>query len=273
MEYEFPRNTPKFTKEALRETLSVIHSILKDNLIGIYLYGSLAMGGFHPQSSDIDIFLVIEKRLSKSDGRKTINYLKRACSNGKRIELSIMRADIIQNPRYPIPVDLHYEYWNNTFENETDKETLSNLYTTKERGFCVWGRPIKDVFSRIPAQYHLRSVIEDLEHTRRYLHEEPESIGYDVTVYWVLNSCRILAFVREQKVLSKLEGGRWGQDNLPKEYHQLVRQALSCHSGKEKVGRVWNHEELNEFADYMTEAILRESGLNQEKIAARPLGC
>jgi streptomycin 3"-adenylyltransferase len=258
MKYKFPKNTPKFVREVLSQTLSGVHPILGDNLVGIYLYGSLAMGCFNPESSDIDSILVAKERLSKEQRKKIIGYLKGVCSKSKPIELSIIAQDVVQNPQYPMMVDLHFEFWGDIFESEKDKEILSNLYTIKHRGFCVWGMPISDVFSKIPAQYHLRSVIEDLRHTSKYLHENPERVGYDPAVYWVLGSCRILAFIREGKVLSKLEGGQWGLANLPKEHHDSIKQALSYYQGKKKE-HVWNHEKLEAFANYMTRAIRRES--------------
>jgi streptomycin 3"-adenylyltransferase len=104
-------------------------------------------------------------------------------------------------------------------------------------------------------------VIEDIQHTRKYLHEKPEHIGYDVTVYWILGACRILAFIREEKVLSKLEGGYWGITHLPKKYYNLINQALSIYQGKRKGDHNWKHQELESFAGHMTEAILRESKL------------
>jgi streptomycin 3"-adenylyltransferase len=261
-EYEFPEKTPKFVRDFLKETFTNVHSILRDNLVGIHLYGSLAMGCFNPKSSDMDIILVVKKRLSNEQKRSVIEYLKGIGSKDKRIELSIVREIVVRNPQYPLMVDLHFEYWREVFENEKDKEILSNLYTTRKRGFCVWGKQIGDVFSEIPAEYHLMSVIEDLEHTRKYLHDNPKSIGYDPAVYWILGSCRILAFIREGKLLSKLEGGRWGLANLPEEYHDVVEQALSCYKGKKKE-QIRNHEKLEAFADYMTTVILRESALDK----------
>jgi streptomycin 3"-adenylyltransferase len=165
-------------------------------------------------------------------------------------------------------VDLRFEYWGDIFENEEDKEILSNLYTTRKRGFCIWGKPISKVFSQIPAQYHLTSVIDDLKCTRKYLHEDPKRVGYDPAVYWVLGSCRILAFIKGGKVLSKLEGGKWGLTNLPEEYHDLIKQAISCYQGKEKE-HIWNHDKLEVFADYMTKTILKESD-NYELHQRRP---
>jgi len=255
----FPDNTPESARRVLRGILSSVQSIIQDNLVGLYLCGSLAMGCYNPRSSDIDVVIVARERLSKEQRKRIIEYMKGACSKGIRIELSIVCEDVIHNPTYPMMVDLHFEYWGDIFENETDKEILSNLYTTRGRGFCVWGAPISDVFSEIPIQYHIRSVIEDIQHTRKYIHEKPERIGYDVTVYWILSSCRILAFIREEKVFSKPEGGHWGIAKLPKEYHGLIRQALSSYQGKKKYGHNWRHEELEVFADYMTNAILKES--------------
>jgi hypothetical protein len=91
------------------------------------------------------------------------------------------------------------------------------------------------------------------------LHENQELAGYDVPVYWVLGSCRILAFIREGRVLSKAEGGRWGlTKKLPEKYHSIIQHALARYQGK-KNDDVWNLEELDAFADYMTNTILRES--------------
>jgi predicted nucleotidyltransferase len=261
MIYEFPERTPKLTRKILTEILSNVHSIIGNSLVGIYVYGSLAMGCFRLESSDVDIILVTEERLEKEKSKRIIDYLKGTCSKERRIEMSIITLATVRKPRYPMLVDLHYEYWGNIFENKKDSEILSNLYTTKERGFCIWGRSISDVFSGIPALYHLRSVIEDIRHTRRYLHDNPEHAGYNVAVYWVLSSCRILAFMREEKVLSKLEGGQWGLANLPKKYHDLIEQALSCYQGEKKETLILAREELEEFADYMTEAILKENKL------------
>jgi len=263
VEYIFPRNAPEFAREVLKETLFDVHSILQDNLIGIYLYGSLAMGCFRPKSSDIDVLLIAKERLSKELRKKTIEYLQSTCSKDRCIELSIIRANALKNPQYPMIVDLHYEYWGNIFENKKDKEILSNLYTTRTRGFHVWGKSIDELFSTIPAQYHLLSVIEDIEHAKRYLHEKPEHIGYNVQVHWILGSCRILAFIKEEKVLSKLEGGNWGLVHLPRKYSSLIEQALSCYQEGKK-DCIWDPDELDAFSDYMIDTILRESRVKEQ---------
>ena len=41
--------------------------ILRDNLVGVYLHGSLVMGCFNPQKSDIDLIIVSDRPLSDYD--------------------------------------------------------------------------------------------------------------------------------------------------------------------------------------------------------------
>jgi predicted nucleotidyltransferase len=45
---------------ALNELLPDVQAILGDQFIGMYLYGSLAYGGFNPQTSDIDFLVVTD---------------------------------------------------------------------------------------------------------------------------------------------------------------------------------------------------------------------
>jgi len=256
MEYALPVCTPEEIKSILTATISHIHSLLKDNLVGMYLHGSLATCSFQLGSSDIDLILVVKENLSSEVKGKIISYMNKTRvryvnitgEQGKSIEMSVFLENVVQNPQYPIVVELRYDYPDNIFENEPDEEAVAFLYEAKERGFCVWGKPIRKVFQKIPAKYYLLSIINDLKSTRKFLLKDP--------TYWVLNACRIMAFVREGKVLSKLEGGQWGIENLLSKYRNLVNQALSRY--QKKVNRdhaSWNREELEDFAEYIIEEI------------------
>ena len=45
-------------------------------------------------------------------------------------------------------------------------------------------------------------------------------------MYLILNLARVLAYLKEKKVMSKQEGGVWGLQFLPEQYHPLIRSAL-----------------------------------------------
>ena len=52
--FEYREVLDAFTKRSV--------DILQENLVGIYLHGSAAMGCFNPRSSDIDLIIVVRKR-------------------------------------------------------------------------------------------------------------------------------------------------------------------------------------------------------------------
>ena len=68
-------------------------------------------------------------------------------------------------------------------------------------------------------------------------------------MYGVLNFCRVLAFTNNGLVASKHEGGQWGLKNLPKEYSELIQQALNKYSGGKNVQEV-EASTLKKFAVY-----------------------
>ena len=45
-------------------------------------------------------------------------------------------------------------------------------------------------------------------------------------MYLTLNLARVLAYLKEKKVMSKQEGGTWALKHLPEAYHPLIRTAL-----------------------------------------------
>ncbi|WP_413367189.1 nucleotidyltransferase domain-containing protein [Lysinibacillus sp. 3P01SB] len=41
--------------------------IIDDNYVGFYIHGSLAMGGFNPKNSDIDVLVITNKSVEMED--------------------------------------------------------------------------------------------------------------------------------------------------------------------------------------------------------------
>jgi len=112
-------DAPKRVKALIGKLLSDLESILGENLIGVYLHGSLAMGGFVPGRSDVDVMIVVKNALS--EGRK--ESLAKSCLSlskeigGKGLEMSIILRRCAKHPVYPMPFEFHYsETWIGMFE-------------------------------------------------------------------------------------------------------------------------------------------------------------
>ena len=51
-------------QNAIDEFAAAAEEIIREKLTGIYLHGSLAMGCFNPDKSDIDLIIIIEENIS-----------------------------------------------------------------------------------------------------------------------------------------------------------------------------------------------------------------
>ena len=79
---------PVEIKDLIGKIVESFKSILKDNLVGIYLHGSLAMNCFNPKSGDIDFLAVVKEKLgikTKKINRSNSGNLETRTFTQKRI--------------------------------------------------------------------------------------------------------------------------------------------------------------------------------------------
>ena len=84
--------------------------ILGDNLAGIYLHGSAAMGCFHEKKSDIDLLVVVNTVVPDEIKRQYMDMVVElnASATKKGMELSIVRKSVCKPFVYPTPFELHF---------------------------------------------------------------------------------------------------------------------------------------------------------------------
>lgn len=71
-------------------------------------------------------------------------------------------------------------------------------------------------------------------------------------VSFVLNACRVWAYLAEGLIFSKDEGGGWALRALPDEFKPLVAQALDVYRGRRDQVET---AALESFAEYVSEVV------------------
>ena len=232
--------------------------ILGDNLAGVYLHGSAAMGCFREEVSDLDLLAVV--RESPDDAAKLalmdVTAGLDALGPAKGIEMSVVRKDVCRPFVYPTPFELHYSrmhlarYRSNPEEyvrtmKGTDKDLAAHFTVIRRRGIRLYGEPAGDVFGEVPADDYLDALLYDVGDAREEITNQP--------CYLTLNLARVLAWVTDGAVLSKQEGGEWGLRNLPERFLPAVRQALAAYGGKTE--GEYDPDVLREYAGYVLDRI------------------
>lgn len=254
-------NCPSAIQEQIDTLLAHLRTVLSGNLLGIYLHGSLAMGNFNPERSDIDLLAVTSHRMPVEIKRDIVELLLRSSLAPRPIEISFLVEQEMHPLRHPLPFDLHYsEAWreryrealhNSTWwawndETRYDNDLAAHLTITRTRGICLYGKPAREVLPAVPPEYYARAIIGDFDDALREREQMP--------VYFVLNTCRVLAFLRGDHILSKDEGGSWALQALPEEQHAIVAWALDVYRG-ESASTQADHVALEQFAHFVEHEI------------------
>lgn len=202
--------------------------ILGDNLMGIYLHGSAAMGCFNEEKSDLDLILVVKEEIPNAVKmefmRSVAEFNEEAPAKG--IELSIVKREFCNPFVYPTPFELHFSVTHLKWFQENPED-----YIEKMRGTD------KDLAAHFTIIKTYGAVL------------------YGDSLYLTLNLCRVLAYLKEGLVLSKKAGGEWAIRVLPEEFRSLVREAL--HSYGSDAEMTVCPETALRFADYMISQIER----------------
>lgn len=231
---------------------------LKENLVGIYLHGSLAMGCFNPQRSDIDFIVVVNESLTAENKKriaKMVLMLSDEMPNKNGLEFSVILETYLMPFVYPTPCEFHYSDFhkeryrldeNYLCGGYDDSDLASQLAVAYHRGVPLYGRPLNERYQPVERQYYLASILHDIEGASQDI--------INNTMYVTLNLCRVLFFLREGVISSKKEGGEWGVSSLPTPYRDLVTQCLEEYTGiASKSG--FDNQHLSNFAEYMLQEI------------------
>lgn len=239
----------------LDQAVELFKDELGTNLSGIYLHGSLAMGCFHPDKSDIDLLIVVHDKLpvevSRKLAGKVIAYHD-SLPNRRGVELTIVLKKYLKNFVHPTPFEFHFsDFHLDRYRNDEhylcggfeDADLAAHFAVVYQRGIILYGEPIREAFLPMNRQYYLDSILGDIE-------DAPQNI-MNLPVYYTLNLCRVLYYLQEGYISSKKEGGVWGLQHVPAKYHGLLKQCLDEYSGGVS-GVGYDPVLLIDYAEYMT---------------------
>ena len=219
----------------LDEFVDFTRQIIGGKLTGIYLHGSLAMGCFHPDKSDIDLIVIVEEDISDKQKLQFMEQVVRLNEQApvKGLELSIVKREYSNPFVYPTPFELHFSSAHLQWFCENPQDYIAGMKGTdidlaahfsiiNHYGIVLYGEAVDKVFAKVPRQNYIDSICADVENAGEDIIGNP--------VYIILNLCRVLAFLTEGIYLSKEAGGKWAMKKLDTDESILIADALECYT-------------------------------------------
>lgn len=210
--------------------------ILGNNLVGLYIHGSIALGCFHFDRSDVDFLVVVRQDITQGTKEALIDALLTLEPEAppKSFEMSVVLLANCQSFVYPTPFLLHYSCAHTAQAKEnlsdycramqgTDPDLAAHFSITRYAGIVLCGEAIDRVFAPVPHCNYVDSLLQDVEYAEGNIGNNP--------LYMVLSLCRVLAYLQDRKILSKEQGGLWGIANLHNAaYQDILRRAVDCYT-------------------------------------------
>lgn len=212
--------------EALGERLV---GVVGPALVGAYLHGSATLGGFQPGSSDLDLLIVVNDRWQPEmrEGVARVLQESHGSSPGRGIEASVVRDEVTQAGGRRTDFEVHVTTDPNDrkvvtgADDSGDPDLILHIAVCRQSAIAVLGPDAKMVFAGVDSTLVICQMIEELTWA---LAQGSES-------YAVLNACRARFYLEHRMFCSKLEGGRWAQNQL--DASGLIDRSLAAQEGRD----------------------------------------
>ena len=191
--------------------------LLPDQLVGIYVYGSLVWGDFDPEMSDIDVLVVLSNdidvdlfgRLDLFHQRLELQFPTRA----GRIELAYIVQTALQtfkNQRSPIAVISPGEPFNS---KDAGIDWLINWYIIRAQSLICYGPHPHALIAPISQAEFRTAVRNQVGEWREWVVHTRDSRPYQA--YAILTMCRALYAWVNGTQASKIVAARWAMPCYP----------------------------------------------------------
>ena len=204
--------------------INSLYLILGENIVSIYLYGSVPMNDFKLGWSDIDILCILKDTVTDVEAEPLVelrqNLLKEDETNQyyRSFEGAIVSIDEFMKNQYSKVV-----YWGTSGQRITGKYYFDvfSLFELIKYGQLIFGKDIRHKLA-IPTYKDLKSGVQQhYQAIRKYAIETDESL---YSCGWLLDIARCIYTLRYNDVISKSSAGEWAiQENLCPEKEQMLR--------------------------------------------------
>ncbi|HLK19254.1 MAG TPA: aminoglycoside adenylyltransferase domain-containing protein [Bryobacteraceae bacterium] len=219
---------PDEVAELLRVIGAELPDILPDNLVGVYVWGSLTYEAFDEACSDIDLVAVTQRDVDDREFAALNNWF---VNLGKRNHWA-GRIDM----RFVIDGEFldktsrccgFYHYQGKLTRHGSDGNPFIWLNVGKS-GITLWGKHAATIAPRVSDRCLSDALLLELNYLKDDLASNvgnQSDQAFIHNAYAVLTACRIFYTARHRTLVSKQEAMRWAMENVPPQWRPVIQAA------------------------------------------------
>ncbi len=220
--------------EVLNLLLSNVREVLGDQLLGMYLYGSLSSGDFNPESSDIDFLVVTIDNLSESKTSELEAMHDRIWKTGlkwaSKLEGAYVPKELIRrhDPNSaPCPAINEGQF----YVARLGSDWVIQRHIVREHGIVMAGPDPKTLIDPVTADDICGAVLGVLQEWWFPMLDDPSWLrdhGSEYHAFAVITMCRVLYALKHGTIISKPKAIEWAQKKLGNPWTQLIDKAVAA---------------------------------------------
>lgn len=268
-----PNHPYKELREVLHIFVTDVQAELAENLVGIYLVGSLALGDFD-LDSDVDFLVVLNTELSAEN----VSHLQAIrgkvyeidCYPARHLEGSFISVGTLNDWDAVGEKKLYYfDNGSTTFEQSVHDNNWHVRWILRESGITLTGQEANTLLPPVPMDELLSEMKISLVHNMQAF---TVSIKHPLN-FWtsqfgqsfaVLTHCRIMHTLRTGTIHSKKAGVEWARNSVDPKWIKLIDQAWYDREGVRfgvKISQRADAKLLDETLEFMQHVMTRTSRL------------
>ena len=228
------------------------------DVLGVFLFGSWAMGGLRPDS-DIDVLVLTRRSLSVCERRDLVAFLlqfsgrRATVTPGRPLELTSLVLEDVVPWTYPPVCDFLYGEWlrdqylDRVPERHVNPDLAVLMTTVQQYAECLHGPLPGDLLSPVPVADLLRSIHDSIPALVSNL------VGDERNV--LLTLARMVLTVETGHIASKDEAVEWILPSLREPHSSVLALAAMGYRGDRNDDWTGQQDKARDTAEYLAARI------------------
>ena len=233
---------PTLVQKVLDEYIALVNERLPNTLEEVYLQGSIALGAYVVNSSDIDFIVITNRRLLEADAVVLTEIHSKIANGYKNPELDgvyIIRRDL---GRLNLGDEKYLNYNSGKLSCSSNFDPII-WWILKTKGIKIVGTEQTALDFDIHPKHLISYVnenmnsywaqrVEKMETSITELDNLPTEEIDDEIEWTVLGLLRQFYSLKEHDIISKLGAGEYALMHLTNEWHPIIKEAINIRKGE-----------------------------------------
>lgn len=197
-------------QRGLQSYLERVLALLDHKIVSVYVLGSLALGDYKAETSDIDLWIFVSEPLVDIDyiGLWQCHEALKDTVLFERIEASYINISYLSQPHVP---GMYRPYLNQGYfrQEAFGHEWYLDQWILQNHGLCIYGEALSYLGTRVSDQKLKESILTIYKEDMVPLMEQWHSLSEAYAIFLVQTLCRMVYSLNHHELVSKARALTW----------------------------------------------------------------